>query len=453
MLSKVKNVVLKSLIIMLITISTVQARDYFNPGRELPIWLIKNNNYLLTIYFSVVPGGSGSIYHKHEKVKSWLMKYDLKTREITKIEDPAVTSKVNCLIKNESFIFAGGRGLSVYNIKTKKWEAWDEFNKQIINYMCIDNNNLWLGTEQGVWGININTREIIKHFTTQDGLKTNRIMSVFAQDKMLLVSTYRGKHDIIGEGLSKLNLATDEIQEMVIPKPSKPYDYRKLPYAYGVISMYAVPDNKIRMVFYEGFPPYKVYDYSYATNEFFPLQTKHHHLDKIFKEKSIASNSESAMEIIELISEVYLNWSVKPNHIAEETVDILYKNEKHTKIKELLKHAKPYVREQTLYYLSKYKDAWIDKELIIALNDRDSVVLQSVISAIEERKISKAAPKILQIIKSNSSSDYTVYSAVSCLAEIGSKDLVPEIEKLISEEKDRSMLKNLREARDKLQSK
>ncbi|ETR64952.1 MAG: hypothetical protein OMM_06160 [Candidatus Magnetoglobus multicellularis str. Araruama] len=192
--------------------------------------------------------------------------------------------------------------------------------------MCVNKNILWLGTEKGLWGINFLDKKIFKHFTDKDGLNTNRIMSVVAQNNKILVSSYSmlgavdlphrmlRRGDLVGEGLNQIDLATNKIKNIKLPQEDC-----------GLVSMYKSSNNYIRMVLYKRFPPYKIYDYA-DSNKFTFVPSCYHHLDRIFKEHEIHDGSEEAAVILDFMSQVYFKrLQGAPQYITTEIIDIFEK--------------------------------------------------------------------------------------------------------------------------------
>jgi ligand-binding sensor domain-containing protein len=95
-----------------------------------------------------------------------------------------------------------GHGLIKYNPSTKKIKIFDEKNAlKCANIRCIyeDNNTLWIGTDCGLFKLNLKKNEIEKHYSTQNGLVNNVIYGVLTDaEGKLWLSSNRGlmKYDL-----------------------------------------------------------------------------------------------------------------------------------------------------------------------------------------------------------------------------------------------------------------
>lgn len=218
-----KNIILIVLLFILCCTSAVYARDLFDPfssGHDIPLILLDKDLIFYKTYFNA------------KKEKQTFLIYNTKTRLFEKVHNNKLPEDIYCLAINIDFVYLGGTGLSAYNKVTKRIDKWSEFDGYFIRAMIFSGGSLWLGTNNGLIQINVNTREIIKEYHQEDGLKDNSIYSLFADKHYLFIGCgrYRNSYrsDYYGKGISILDLEKGRIDTVTPLIDEKEWDEKDL---------------------------------------------------------------------------------------------------------------------------------------------------------------------------------------------------------------------------------
>ncbi len=110
-------------------------------------------------------------------------------------EEERVTNRyVLCVLQSGKKLFVGTQ--SGLNIATVKEGGKIADRKILLEYVVIRHlvkadNKIWVATDKGLYGIDINTLDI-KHYTTADGLPINSLKSIIAKDDKLWIGSDYG---------------------------------------------------------------------------------------------------------------------------------------------------------------------------------------------------------------------------------------------------------------------
>lgn len=417
------------------------------PFDFMPLWIVMEGDSLYNAWHQYL---AEDYYDGDAK----LIQYNLKSCQQSVVNDPELPPRVDCVIRNDSCFFAGGRkGLAAYNIAEKKWQRWHELDAVKINYMHVHKDILWLGTEDGVLGINWRMRKLIRKINTEDGLKSPRILSVYANDDCLFISTYHGEGDIVGEGVDCLDLISGKLSHLSVPKiDSLPYGYKE--FSYGAIDIYRIPGEKtLRMALWERrFAT--LFDYSPAQNTFEPIYEsgKKCTVSKTFDVLAIDPASSVGKSILKFISENYFHMHV-PNSVASDAADLIYQSKDYNRIQELMNHEKSAVRCQAIWQFGSHDDPRLNGQLIQAIHDPEETVANTALGVINRRQYEAALPAIMKLIENGNgenSRDSRRSMAVLYLADFPSEKIREFIEGQLKAEKSRSVAESLRKALDQV---
>lgn len=178
--------------------------------------------------------------------------HDFTTYRDSFVCDTGLIDSINCLAQNGRSIFAGGRGLSVFDKVKRQWRQWDSLDRFRIWDVEATDSVLWLATDRhGVVRCNLSDSSL-RRITTQQGLASNSVFSLYLQGDTLFAGPFRygkdgwpeRKEDWFGRGLDAINARTREVRHVSLPVVPDPYDVSK---RWLVTDMYPSPDSPGRM--------------------------------------------------------------------------------------------------------------------------------------------------------------------------------------------------------------
>ncbi len=172
-----------------------------------------HNTYHWPILFSNINQVNSKTYthYRCEISKDALTFYDTTTKKrIKHIPHPIDITDVK-IVKDKVYVTYFNSGLIVYNFKgeiLKTYSTDQGFSTNKINEFIVNNGELWIATSIGLFHINENKTI---HYTTENGLLSNHINSIFLDHHNILwVGTQRGLNILKENVLYVINKCTGQ---------------------------------------------------------------------------------------------------------------------------------------------------------------------------------------------------------------------------------------------------
>jgi len=185
--------------------------------------------------------------------------HDFMTYRDSLVRDSGLIDTINCLAQNGRSVFAGGRGLSVFDKAERRWRQWDSLARFRIWDVEATDSVLWLATDRhGVVRCNL-ADSSLRRITTTQGLASNSVFSLCLVGDTLFAGPFRygkggypeGKWDWFGRGLDVVNVRTRGVRHVSLPEVPDPYHVSK---QWLVTDMYPSPDRPGRLRYVLWYP-------------------------------------------------------------------------------------------------------------------------------------------------------------------------------------------------------
>lgn len=167
--------------------------------------------------------------HHYEAGGYHLFIHDFTTYRDSLVRDSGLIDTINCLAQNDRSVFAGGRGLSVFDKAEQRWRQWDSLARFRIWDVEATDSVLWLATDRhGVVRCNL-ADSSLRRITTTQGLASNSVFSLCLVGDTLFAGPFRYGMggDWFGRDLDGINVRTRGVRHVSLPTVPDPYHVSK----------------------------------------------------------------------------------------------------------------------------------------------------------------------------------------------------------------------------------
>jgi hypothetical protein len=344
-----------------LTIKSAEARSAFEFGDCSPTRFLIYNDDLYDPQIS--PSIKfDSLEQVPARFSGKIIKYNLKTGARTLIEDQAIPKWVMAFEQNKKYVLLGGKGFTAYNKQSGKFESWHEFDNVAINAIACNEDNIFLGTDQGLIWINSENKKILRTYRKEDGLNSNKISAVYLGKDFLLIGTYRKSgRDYFGMGLFKLDIILNKISSIDLSKriadPKTKIDLQAYNMVLDIFPLKGEQDW-LKIVFFAKWNAWCC-DYNYRTNLFKESKNQNYMLERTLAINGQDELSPLAGKLLDYISQEGLaTWhgGGLPNFIGEEAVSLIYQRKEFNRLEILLKHPERGTRAAISSYMKGIND-------------------------------------------------------------------------------------------------
>jgi hypothetical protein len=369
------------------------ARSSFGPESDNePLQIILTDKYLFSAYQFMLFAGDAD-RHKHE-----IIKYAFKSDKLESVSSDLLPEKINCIAKNDRYIFVGGNGLAVSDLSGSEWTKWKSFDLYDIHNIQANDKYAYLATQSEIVEVDLVTKKITRKFSKSNGLSTDRIYSILLDGNVLFAGTYRDSDgDMLGDKLNKIDLKTSDITHIELPTdPPRNlpyYDRRNGKYSYFVHSMYKVYDkpDTIKMVLWSEWTG-RFWQYNSRSGEFTQADQELSYIDKILVENHGDELSDVAGRLVKFVEKTGIGY------LGTDIVNLLYKRKDFKTLERFLNHEKIGTRCTVLERIATIKDARMMDYLIKAMHDKNDYIVSTAIMAFGKTKDKTAVPYLLKML-------------------------------------------------------